>query len=172
MAFLLMIPLFLIRFGLLGALDKGALARAAHFAPLVGREKIAYGVYQIAHVALIVYPCFLGIELEPSYLFVAGCIVYGAGIVLLVASTVQFARPSASGLLEAGVYRISRNPMYVAYFLYFLGCALLTQSPALLVLVLVFQAAAHFIIKAEERECEATFGDEYRAYCQRVRRYL
>lgn len=96
----------------------------------------------------------------------------GAGVVLLVASTVQFARPSASGLLEVGVYRISRNPMYVAYFLYFLGCALLTQSPALLVLVLVFQAAAHLIIKAEERGCEAEFGEEYRAYRRRVRRYL
>ena len=48
----------------------------------------------------------------------------------------------------------------------------ITLGSGALVLVLVFQAAAHFIIKAEERECEATLGDEYRAYCQRVRRYL
>lgn len=98
--------------------------------------------------------------------------MYGAGVVLLVVSTVQFARPSASGLLEAGVYRLSRHPMYVAYFLYFLGCALLAQSPVLLAAVLVFQMAAHTIIKAEERECETEFGERYRAYRSRVRRYL
>lgn len=172
MAFLLMIPLFLIRFGLLGALDKGALARAAHFAPLEGTEKLHFIVYQATNALIILYPLLLSVKTEPTALFVAGCAVYGAGIVLLVVSTVQFARPSASGLLETGVYRISRNPMYVAYFLYFLGCALLTQSALLLVSVLTFQMAAHSIVKAEERECETAFGEEYRAYCRRVRRYL
>lgn len=167
-----MIPLFLIRFGLLGVLDKGALARAAHFPPLEGRERVGYAVYQVANVLIILYPLLLNIKTEPTYLFAAGCAVYGAGVVLLVVSTVQFARPSASGLLEAGVYRLSRNPMYVAYFLYFLGCALLAQSLVLLAAVLVFQMAAHTIIKAEERECETEFGERYRAYRSRVRRYL
>lgn len=172
MGFLLVIPLFLIRFGLLYAVNKDALARAAHFAPLVDREKIAYGLYQISNVALIVYPCFLSIKLEPSYLFGAGAAVYGAGIVLLAVSTVQFAHPSPSGLLDRGVYRLSRNPMYVAYFLYFAGCALLLQSVTMLVLLAVFQASAHGIVKAEERWCLATFGDAYRAYMSTVRRYL
>lgn len=172
MGFLLVVPLFLIRFGLLYAVNKDALPRAAHFAPLADREKIAYGLYQISNIALVVYPLFLRIELEPSYLFGAGAVVYGAGVVLLAASTVQFAHPSPSGLLDRGLYRVSRNPMYVAYFLYFAGCALLMQSVAMLVLVAVFQASAHWIIRAEERWCLATFGDEYRAYCKRVRRYL
>lgn len=172
MAFLLMIPLFLIRFVLLGALDKGALARAAHFPPLAGRERACYVVYQIANVLIILYPLFLSIKTEPAALFAMGLVVYGAGVALLAASTVRFARPSASGLLEDGVYRFSRHPMYVAYFLYFLGCVLLTQSAVLLALLAAFQVAAHGIIKAEERECEAAFGEEYRAYCRRVRRYL
>lgn len=172
MAFLLMIPLFLIRFGLMGALDKGALVRAAHFPPLEGGEKLHYVVYQITNSLIILYPILLTIETQPTALFVVGCAVYGAGVVLLVASTLQFARPAASGLVETGVYRISRNPMYVAYFLYFLGCALLTQSVLLLACVLTFQMAAHSIIRAEERECEAAFGEAYLAYCRRVRRYL
>lgn len=172
MAFLLMIPLFVIRFGLLGALDKNALARAAHFPPLEGREKLEFVVYQLSNAGIILGPLLMSVQTEPTYLFAAGCVVYGAGVVLLVASTVQFARPSASGLLEDGVYRFSRHPMYVAYFLYFLGCALLVQSVPLLVLVLTFQMSAHTIAKAEERECEEAFGEEYRAYCRRVRRYL
>lgn len=172
MGFLLVIPLFLIRFGLLYAANRDALARAARFAPLAGREKVAYGLYQISNVALIVCPCFLGIKLEPPCLFGAGAVVYGAGVVLLAVSTVQFAHPSPSGLVDRGVYRLSRNPMYVAYFLYFAGCALLLQSVALFVLLAVFQASAHGIIKAEERWCLAAFGDAYRAYLGAVRRYL
>lgn len=146
--------------------------RAAHFPPLEGSEKVHYVVYQVTNALIILYPLLLGIETQPTTLFVAGFVVYGAGVVLLVASTVQFARPAASGLVETGIYRISRNPMYVAYFLYFLGCALLTQSATLLVCVLAFQMSAHAIIKAEERECEEAFGEAYHAYCRRVRRYL
>lgn len=172
MAFVLMIPLFLIRFGLLRAVNPEALSRAAHFAPLQGGERIAYALYQLSNVAIVVYPIFLSVSFEPSYLFWMGCAVYVAGVVLLAVSTVQFASPSPSGLNDTGLYRISRNPMYVAYFLYFVGCALLTQSLVLAILVVVFQASAHGIIRAEERWCASTFKDEYAAYASRVRRYL
>ncbi|OUO87016.1 phospholipid methyltransferase [Gordonibacter sp. An230] len=172
MAFLLMVPLFVIRFGLLAALDKRALARAARFPPLAGRERAGCAVYQISNALIVLYPFFLSIETEPTLLVAAGCVVYGTGVALLIASTVRFAHPPASGLLQDGVYRFSRNPMYVSYFLYFLGCALLAQSALLFALVLAFQVSAHAIIKAEERECEEAFGEEYRAYCRRVRRYV
>ena len=42
----------------------------------------------------------------------------------------------------------------------------------LLALVLVFQGSAHWIILAEERWCQETFGEAYRQYRGRVRRYL
>lgn len=71
-----------------------------------------------------------------------------------------------------GVYRISRNPMYVSYFFVFLGCVLLTQSLPLLAALLVFQLTAHTVIRAEERWCLQTFGAAYERYCKSVRRYL
>ena len=62
--------------------------------------------------------------------------------------------------------------MYVAYFVFFLGCALLVQSVPLLLFLAAFQLSAHWIILAEERWCLEKFGPEYRLYCARVRRYL
>ena len=62
--------------------------------------------------------------------------------------------------------------MYVAYFLFFTGCALLTQSPLLFAFVLVFQVAAHWIVLSEERWCIRQFGEAYRQYMKTVRRYL
>ena len=71
-----------------------------------------------------------------------------------------------------GLYRLSRNPMYLAYFILFLGCVLLTQSLVLFGLLAVFQVSAHWIILAEERWCLETFGAAYQHYARRVRRYL
>lgn len=172
MGFLLLIPFFLIRFGLLSRLDQSALGRAAHFAPMEGGAKAAYWLYQLSNAVILLYPLFLNLRFTPNGLFFAGVFVYLAGNVLLIVSMVNFASPSASGIHTGGLYRISRNPMYVAYFVYFMGCALLTQSRVLLGAVLVFQVAAHWIILAEEAWCLKEFGEAYRTYMKKTRRYL
>lgn len=169
--FLLMLPLFLIRFGLLGLIGGDGLRRAAHFAPLVGRERTAYLFYQISNVFLILYPAFLTVRSDGP-LFWTALAVYAAGVAVLAVSTVHFARPGPSGINMDGIYRISRNPMYVGYFLYFLGCVLLMRSVPLLLALVVFQISAHWIVLSEERWCIQRFGEEYIGYMERVRRYL
>jgi protein-S-isoprenylcysteine O-methyltransferase Ste14 len=170
-AILTVIPLIVIRFGLLSILGKEASNRAAFFAPLVGKEKPAYWFYQISNILIFVYLCFLKITIDP-YWFYKGLVIYGLGILLCLASVSNFARPEESGINLKGLYRVSRNPMYVAYFIYFLGCVLLTQSLILLALLLVFQISAHWIILSEERWCIEKFGKEYINYMNKVRRYI
>lgn len=169
--FLLLIPLILIRYGLLSIWNKEGLKRATFFAPLVGKEKAAYWFYQISNILIFVYLFFLKIT-TASYWFYAGLVIYGLGILLCLASVSNFARPAENGINLKGLYRISRNPMYVAYFIYFLGCVLLTQSLLLLAILMVFQISAHWIILSEERWCLHRFGAEYESYMQRVRRYI
>ena len=98
--------------------------------------------------------------------------MYLLGLILCAVSVLHFAAPDQDGLNTQGIYRLSRNPMYLGYFVCFLGMALLTRSWVLLALVLVFQGSAHWIILAEERWCQETFGEAYRQYRGRVRRYL
>ncbi len=76
------------------------------------------------------------------------------------------------GINLNGLYRVSRNPMYIAYFIYFLGCALLTHSLILLALLICFQVSAHWIILSEEKWCIKKFGEEYIKYMNKVRRYI
>lgn len=54
--FLLLLPFFAVRFGLLAVLDQGAVRRAAHFAPMSGGERVAYGIYQLATAFVVLYP--------------------------------------------------------------------------------------------------------------------
>lgn len=172
MGIILLLPFFLVRFGLLSRLNREAVRRAAYFAPLKGGEKSAYWVYQLSNGAVLVCLCFAKIKFAPGWLFFTGVGVYLAGLLLLIASVINFAAPARNGFNRNGLYRFSRNPMYLAYFVYFIGCALVTQSPLLLGFVLIFQTAAHWIIRSEERWCVQRFGREYLEYMQNVRRYL
>lgn len=171
-AVILLIPFLLIRFGLLSFMNKDAINRAAYFAPVIGNEITAYWIYQAANVAIFVYLCFLWIKMDASGMCYAGMISYLLGLILLAVSIINFAAPSGGGFHSNGLYRFSRNPMYAAYDVFFAGCALLTQSVILGVIVLVFIISSHWIILSEERWCIEKFGEDYRAYMKRVRRYI
>ena len=170
--FFLIIPFILIRFGLLARFSSEAVKRAAHFAPLSGNEVFAYWVYQISNAAIFVYLCFLRVKPEVSWQFFSGAAVYLLGLALCAATIKDLASPSEGGINQNGLYRFSRNPMYLSYFLYFIGCVILTRSVILCGIVVVFQIASHWIILSEERWCMDTFGDAYRQYMKTVRRYI
>jgi len=170
-AFLTVIPLILIRYGILSIIDKESLKRAVFFAPLIGREKVAFWVYQITTVLILLYLLLLKIKTDSDWLYI-GLVIYSLGIVLYAVSVVNYAKPKMNGINLSGLYRVSRNPMYIAYFIYFLGCVLLTHSLILLALLIGFQVSAHWIILSEERWCIKKFGEEYIEYMNKVRRYI
>ena len=62
--------------------------------------------------------------------------------------------------------------MYLSYLLIFLGMAALTRSLMLVFLILPFQLSARWIVRSEERWCLLEFGDTYRQYMERVRRWI
>lgn len=169
--FLSILPLILIRFGVLNILNKNALKRAAFFTPMIGKEKVAYLFYQVSNILILLYPFFLKIKTD-SYWFYVGLVIYALGIILCLFSVLDFAKPAENGINLKGLYQLSRNPMYVAYFVYFLGCCLLTQSWLLFAILMVFQLSAHWIILSEERWCIKKFGQEYMDYMNKVRRYI
>lgn len=171
-SFLLLIPFLLIRFALLAFINKDAVQRAAHFAPMYGRELAAYLIYQISNISIFVYLLFLKIKMGNRLWFGFGILCYLLGLLLCAVSIVHFSFPSDEGLNTNGIYHFSRNPMYIAYFICFAGMALLTRSWILFGVVLIFQISAHWIILAEERECIEKFGDSYEKYMREVRRYI
>ena len=170
-AIITVLPIIIIRYGLLYAVNKNSMNRASLYAPLIGKEKIAYGVYQITTLSIFVYLLFLRIYNNSKWFYV-GLVLYSFGIILYAVATANFATPNKDGINQNGLYKISRNPMYVAYFLSFLGCAFLTHSWRLFILLFCFQVSAHWIILSEERWCTEKFGDTYERYMEKVKRYI
>ena len=89
-------------------------------------------------------------------------------------TTVNPLRPgTASTLVTGGIYRHTRNPMYLGLLIVLLGWAVwLANAPALLFLPGFVLYIYRFQIVPEERTLAALFGAEYQAYRTRVRRWL
>ena len=81
-------------------------------------------------------------------------------------------RPT-SALVSEGPYRRSRNPIYLGMALIYIGVVCATASTGVLLLFPAVIAVMEFgVIRREERYLEGKFGDSYRAYKARVRRWL
>jgi protein-S-isoprenylcysteine O-methyltransferase Ste14 len=80
---------------------------------------------------------------------------------------------SSSSLVTWGVYRRSRNPMYLGGLMMLIGWALvLSNVPAFVWLAVYVVYINRFQIAPEERALTSLFGNEYAAYQARVRRWL
>ena len=112
---------------------------------------------------------------------VAGLTLTVSGIVLMLWSFVTLRRAHTTvipwahvlAMVTAGPFRFSRNPIYLADAITYLGGSLLIQSwLPLLVLPGALLVMRRKVIDREERHLAERFGDAYREYRLRVRRLL
>ena len=108
-------------------------------------------------------------------------LLVGAGLAAVLAAIRGFARAGtrvepwapSSAIVSNGLYRLSRNPMYVGMAVVMLGLALILASPSSFLMVVVgVLVIDRFVIRREEAYLEGKFGEEYRDYRRRVRRWL
>lgn len=110
-----------------------------------------------------------------------GLILVPPGVWLLIHASGLFARMGTNihtfrepdVLVTGGPFRISRNPMYLGFASVLLGlCLALGTLTPLLAWSTFVLAADRWYIPFEERACEARFGEAYRRYRARTRRWL
>lgn len=89
-------------------------------------------------------------------------------------TTVNPTRPdTSSSVVTSGIYRITRNPMYLGMLFLLLGWGSYLANPLSLVVLPAFVGYMNrFQIVPEERILAEKFGDEYQNYLQSVRRWL
>jgi len=123
------------------------------------------------------------LEIALIYRILLGSAPTAAGFILALSGIVTFRRvgttihptspQNASSLVTAGVYRFTRNPMYLGILLALLGWGLfLGRLPSLFVLPLFVAYLTRFQILPEEKAMETLFGSEFSAYKARVRRWI
>lgn len=169
-AWILCIP-FLVPAFILGALRKEIAARMADMTGYTRREKfftVAASLAPYPFMLITVWTPFTALR-APLY---GGLLLYGVGLAGFYASILVFARTPSDQPLSRGVYRFSRNPMYVSASLVFLGICCVTANPLLFVWLAPLLLLQHFMILAEERICGEKYGPAYAEYARTVPRYL
>jgi protein-S-isoprenylcysteine O-methyltransferase Ste14 len=120
-------------------------------------------------------------ELVPSPYQYTGGLPILAGLVLNIWSDQIFKRAGTAvkpddqptSLIVSGPYRVTRHPMYLGMSVSLVGLAVLLGrlTPWAIVSAFVILVAVRYM-PAEEKAMEEAFGEEYRQYCRRVRRWL
>jgi len=78
-----------------------------------------------------------------------------------------------SALMTAGPFRVSRHPMYLGMTLILIGAAVLFGTLATFLVPVLFVVLMEVLfIPFEERNLEEIFGDSYRQYKRKVRRWI
>ena len=110
-----------------------------------------------------------------------GLLLAGTGVALMASAWDLFRRAGTAippwepttALVTSGVYRVSRNPIYLSVMILYLGLALLLGAGWSLILlvpaVAILQVA---VIRREEAYLDRRFGEAYRQYRARVRRWI
>jgi protein-S-isoprenylcysteine O-methyltransferase Ste14 len=78
----------------------------------------------------------------------------------------------STGLKIGGLFRISRNPMYLGVFTTLAAVVVNTLNPLLFFVAIYIIAVHHKIVLAEEEYLMIKFGEQYQTYFSQVRRYI
>lgn len=126
----------------------------------------------------IVYP----VTIWPgTWIRLLGLVPLVAGVGLFASARVAFRRhhtalmpwTPSSQLVRDGPYGFTRNPIYLAFGMMYLGVTMIFDSAYLLVLlVIILVLFDRTQIPREERYLEETFGEEFRSYKAKVRRWI
>ena len=114
-------------------------------------------------------PFWLGL----SFLALGGALALWGHKIMRAADTNVNPSLPTTAIVTSGPFRISRNPLYLALNLLFLGLTLAINTYwGLIALVLLLPVMHHGVVLREERYLERKFGESYLHYKDRVRRYL
>ena len=129
------------------------------------------GLHFLAPIGMLLHPPITDL----------GALLIAIGLGVLVWAAATFARvgtpikpfEESTQLVTGGMYRLTRNPMYLGMVIVLFGIAILfgTISAFFPIPLFVWLIQTNFI-GFEETALESTFGDEYRKYKKTVRRWL
>lgn len=112
--------------------------------------------------------------LVAGFLILIGVALFAAGVRnFSKAETPLPTNQPARVLVTTGIHRWTRNPVYLGFLLIYVGIGIATQSAWVLLLALPLVLVIQYgVVMREEAYLERRFGDAYREYKRRVRRWL
>jgi protein-S-isoprenylcysteine O-methyltransferase Ste14 len=107
-----------------------------------------------------------------SGVFIPGMVLYVLGLAGFIIAIFNFKSVPIDKPSTIGLYKISRHPQQVMFFMTFAGACIAIGSWLALFIQIISSLFLHFRVVAEEKACLERYGDQYRRYMERVPRYF
>lgn len=151
-------------------------------------RNLFFTILQPGLVAGLIPYLILGVDIKAAFIqpshynHYLGTIFFILGFTIMLSCIIGFAvkgygtlspADPTRRLVRSGLYKLSRNPMYLGVIMLLIGEAIFFQSIYLwLYSILIFLAFHFFILFSEEPRLRKDFGEEYGEYCNKVRRWF
>lgn len=155
---------------------------------IIGRETIHPALFYSGKVAgyltwVLIAVSLIGVRIIPidryPWTDLVSYVLPAVGILITIISMINLGPSTRLGLPNEatsfrsnGLYKISRNPMYVGFNLITLSSMVFHRNIVIALLGIYSIVIYHFIILGEERFLLKAFGQEYQDYKSKVRRYI
>lgn len=128
-------------------------------------------IMMIIFLVLHILPIFLPLNLDTIWFYV-GFIVYLVGMFFIIMAIIGFATNSVDKPVTTGIFRISRNPMYIGGLRIFIGIAIMSISWIYVVIILIWLILMIKGIPKEESQCLKKYGEAYQDYMDKTPRWI
>ena len=135
------------------------------------KDKIITNILMVTMFGSFIYSIFVPIKLGTIWFYI-GLLIYFIGMFLIASSMVNFATTPIDNPVTKGVYRYSRNPMFIGFFLFYFGIAVACISWVYLVITIIFILIMYYISPLEEAITLEHYGKAYKEYMKRTPRWI
>ena len=130
-------------------------------------------IVEIVSIYLNTTTSCLFLEFAGAILGIVGVVVFGIAVYTMHDSwRAGIPEKDKTELVTTGIFRISRNPAFLAFDFVYLGILFMFFNWILLLFTIWAIIMLHLQIKQEEKFLLATFGEDYSKYKKQTRRYL
>jgi len=135
------------------------------------KDKIVSQILVVTMFASFFYSIFVPFKLGTIWFYI-GLLVYLVGSVLIIITMINFATTPLDKPVTKGVYRYSRNPMFIGFFLVYFGIAIACVSWVYLVITVLFIVTVNYMSPLEEAITLGHYGTAYKEYMKRTPKWI
>ena len=147
--------------------------RAAQFIPFKSKKTkiIALSTHVVIMPFSIIYSVFLPLQTGNAW-FYTGLVIFISALVMGLMATISFANTPVDQPVTRGIYRISRNPIYLSGFLLNLSISIACASWIILLCAVLWIVCFRIVVPAEESFLIGQYDAAYREYINRTPRWI
>jgi len=123
-------------------------------------------IYRYSYLLLLISSLFISFTINLH--FFIGLFLYICGLSIYIIAIFYFSINEPDLLVNSGIYRYSRHPVYFGFFIMWIGVSVCTFSIIVFLITIIIGFLSYIIALEEEKLCIIKYGESYKDYKDKV----